>query len=87
MNVITPDDDALHQDHFHLDLGLGVGCKLKPALRTVKDFLTGLLIRRSLNWRYQGNKKPQSKRMAVCVLFKVLIDIKGLVARKLINGI
>jgi hypothetical protein len=25
--------------------------------------------------------------MAVCVLFKVLIDVKGLVARKLINGI
>ena len=40
VNVITPDDDALHQNHFHLDLGLGVGCKLKPVVRTVKSFLT-----------------------------------------------
>ena len=45
VNVITPDDDALHQDHFHLDLGIGVGCKLKPAIRTVKSFLTALLMR------------------------------------------
>lgn len=44
VNVLTPDDDVLHQDHFHLDLGLGVGCKLKPAVRTLKGFLTGLLI-------------------------------------------
>ena len=25
-NVITPDSDARHKDHLHLDSGLGVNC-------------------------------------------------------------
>ena len=47
VNVITPDDDALHQDHFHLDIGFGTGCKLKPAIKRVKSFLTAVLRGRS----------------------------------------
>ena len=38
-NVITPDDDALHHDHFHLDNGLGFGCKLKPLKKSVNNLL------------------------------------------------
>ena len=45
VNVITPDDDALHQDHFHLDAGLGVGCWLKPQKKTVQKFLNALVSR------------------------------------------
>ena len=25
-NVLTPETDTAHHDHFHLDTGLGVGC-------------------------------------------------------------
>ncbi len=39
-NVITPDDDALHHDHFHLDNGPGFGCKLKPLIKSVNNLLT-----------------------------------------------
>ena len=28
-NVLTPDTDKAHHDHFHLDTGLGVGCMSK----------------------------------------------------------
>ena len=28
-NVVGPDDNSLHANHFHLDTGLGLGCHLK----------------------------------------------------------
>lgn len=36
-NIITPDDNALHHDHFHLDTGFGVGCFLKPLHQLLKQ--------------------------------------------------
>jgi len=29
-NTIGPDDNSLHAEHFHLDIGWGFGCTLKP---------------------------------------------------------
>ena len=29
-NIIGPDDNSLHAEHFHLDTGWGFGCTLKP---------------------------------------------------------
>jgi len=28
-NVVGPDDNSLHANHFHLDTGLGLGCHFK----------------------------------------------------------
>jgi len=36
-NVLTPDYNRLHADHFHLDTGLGVGCTLSPVLKTLRE--------------------------------------------------
>jgi hypothetical protein len=35
-NILTPDSNRLHHDHFHLDNGLGIGCgteKLRSLIR------------------------------------------------------
>ena len=37
-NIITPDDNALHHDHFHLDTGFGFGCLLKPFRQSLNQF-------------------------------------------------
>lgn len=44
VNVITPDDDALHKDHLHLDVGFGVGCRLKPAVRVTRQFFANIAL-------------------------------------------
>jgi hypothetical protein len=38
-NVIGPNDNAAHKNHFHLDTGLGLGCSLKPIIGFLKDLL------------------------------------------------
>jgi len=39
-NVLTPDSNRLHHDHYHLDTGIGLGCNLgkiaKSVLRAVR---------------------------------------------------
>ena len=81
-------DDSSQQEAVTIIRSLIDRIEIAPGeKRVIRKCNLLVTFRRSLNWRYQGNKKPPSKKIAVCVLFKVLIDVKGLVARKLINGI
>lgn len=41
-NVVGPDDNRAHKDHFHLDLGPGVGCLPLWAKRLRKTILANL---------------------------------------------
>ena len=41
-NVVGPDDNKAHSDHFHLDTGIGVGC-LPDWAKKVKKFAYGKL--------------------------------------------
>ena len=34
-NVLTPDSNRLHHDHYHLDTGVGLGCGLNKLTNTV----------------------------------------------------
>jgi hypothetical protein len=34
-NVLTPDSNSLHHDHYHLDTGLGYGCSLDKFVRSI----------------------------------------------------
>ncbi len=44
VNVITPDDDALHKDHLHLDVGFGLGCKFKPAIKGIRRYFADIIL-------------------------------------------
>ena len=37
-NILTPDTDAAHSDHLHLDNGLGLGCSVKNLI-SIFDYL------------------------------------------------
>ena len=34
-NVLTPDSNRLHHDHYHLDTGLGLGCSLDKLAKSI----------------------------------------------------
>jgi hypothetical protein len=43
-NSITPDHNALHHDHLHLDMGYGTSC-LPQSIQTLEKFTTSFLAR------------------------------------------